>query len=284
MYTRNCEIKPGMDFPAEMHRVVVGVEYNGAVFNGFQKQASTSNTVQAYLESALSKIANEPITGVCAGRTDAGVHAWEQVFHFDTLAQRPDKAWVQGVNCKLPDTIRVRWAKTVESSFHARFSASARTYRYVIYRGDVKPACFSSFVTWISYTLDIERMHEAAQSLVGEHDFSAFRSSQCQANSPVRRVEYVEVKSSGRFIVMEIKANAFLHHMVRNIAGVMLEVGRKAKPVQWSQDILAGRDRTKSAATAHPWGLYFVRAHYDNCYGLPQGHYGPLFLETAPIS
>lgn len=278
MYKRNCEIKAGIEFPSGMQRVALGVEYNGASFNGFQKQASTANTVQALLEAALSKIANEEITLVCAGRTDAGVHASEQVVHFDTLAQRPTKAWVQGVNTGLPADIRVHWAQPMSPDFHSRFSAEARTYRYVIYTGDIKPACLSQYVTWTAYTLDMEKMQQGADILVGEHDFDAFRSSQCQAHSPVRCIHSIQFSRQRNFLVMEIKANAFLHHMVRNISGVLMDVGRGAKPVSWVESILLGRDRSKASATAHPWGLYFVRAHYPEKFNLPVSPYGPLFL------
>ena len=278
MYKRNCEIKPGIDFPQGMQRLALGVEYNGAVFNGFQKQASTTNTIQAKLEYALSQVANEEISCVCAGRTDAGVHASEQVIHFDTLALRPEKAWVHGVNTKLPDEIRVHWAVKVDHSFHARFSAIARTYRYIIHCDEVRPACLAQFVTWTGYELDSQAMQKAAQLLVGEHDFSCFRSSQCQAHSPVRNIEAIQFRTLGRFIVMEIKANAFLHHMVRNIIGSLMEVGRGAKPQDWLGELLAGKDRKLAAATAAPWGLYFVKAHYPTEITLPEQPLGPIFL------
>lgn len=277
-YSRNCEVKPGMVFPEGMQRIALGVEYNGAAYNGFQKQASTPNTVQAYLEAALSKVANEPVTLVCAGRTDAGVHASEQVVHFDTLAKRVSKAWVQGVNTQLPPEIRVHWSAEVDSSFHARFSAIARTYRYVIYVDDVKPACLAQFITWTTHQLSAESMQAASACLLGEQNFNAFRSSQCQANNPNRCIETLQFTRQGPFLVMEIKANAFLHHMVRNIVGSLMEVGRGAKPVEWVAEVLAGQDRKKAAATAPPWGLYFVRAHYPGEFELPQKALGPLFL------
>ncbi len=280
MYTRNCEIKPGVDFPTDMHRVALGVEYNGATYNGFQRQASTASTVQAYLESALSGVAAEPISLVCAGRTDAGVHASEQVVHFDTLAQRPSKAWVKGVNCQLPDDIRVHWAKSVPPSFHARFSATSRTYRYVLLSTDVRPAYLYKNVTWTQYNLDISRMQAAAGYLVGEHHFSAFRSSRCQANNPVRTVQYLTLKQQGPFIVVEINANAFLHHMVRNIVGTLIDVGRGAYNPEWVGEVLALGDRTKASATASPCGLYFVKATYPDEFALPIHKMGPLFLQV----
>ena len=267
--------------PDGMQRVALGVEYNGASFSGFQKQAETPNTVQAYLERALSAVADEAITGVCAGRTDAGVHASEQVLHFDTLAQRPTKAWVQGVNTQLPDDIRVHWAQQVPGKFHARFSACARTYRYVLYCAPIRPALMHKSLTWTSYCLNVDIMQAAVQCLVGEHDFSSFRAAQCQAQSPVRRVEYVRFFTRGPFMVMEIKANAFLHHMVRNIVGVAVDIGRGAKPVTWMPELLGLRDRTVASPTARPWGLYLVKVDYEEgAFELPARPLGPLFLSA----
>lgn len=277
-YSRNCEIKLGVDVPEGMQRVALGVEYNGAVFNGFQKQASTENTIQAYLERALSKIADEPITLVCAGRTDAGVNACEQIVHFDSLSKRPEKAWVQGSNTHLPDDIRIHWAKPMPWDFHARFSALSRTYRYVLVQGDVRSACLHKNVTWTRYTLDLKRMSEAAKYFVGEHDFSSFRSSQCQANSPVRKIEYLKVNRQGVFTVIEVKANAFLHHMVRNIVGVLLDIGRGVQEPSWAQYLIETRDRTQASPTARPWGLYFVRAEYPGVFSIPASPAGPIFL------
>ncbi|WP_086931294.1 tRNA pseudouridine(38-40) synthase TruA [Agarilytica rhodophyticola] len=282
MYSRNCEIKPGIEFPDNMQRVALGVEYNGAPFNGFQKQASTANTIQAALEAALSKVANEPISLVCAGRTDAGVHASEQVVHFDTLAQRPAKAWVQGVNTQLPFDIRVHWSKPVSPDFHARFSATARTYRYVIYAAATAPACFYQSTTWTSYQLDIERMQEAGQYLLGEHDFSSFRAAYCQARVPVRHIYNLRFYRSGAFIIMEVKANAFLHHMVRNIVGTMMDIGRGAREPAWVEELLQLKDRKRASPTAKPWGLYLVKVDYDAQFALPQTPAGPIFVGPAP--
>src|SRR5690606_21902966 len=213
---RNCEIKPGVLFPENMRRVALGVEYNGAGFNGFQRQKTSASTIQAALEQALSRVANEPVTLVCAGRTDAGVHATDQVVHFDTLAQRPLKAWVEGVNTHLPDDIRIRWSREVDPRFHARFSALSRSYRYIILSDSVKTAIMRKQVCWTSYSLDLEAMRNAGKALVGEHDFSSFRAAQCQAASPVRKVTALTIHRQGKLIVLEISANAFLHHMVRN--------------------------------------------------------------------
>lgn len=280
VYRRNCEIKPGIEFPTNMHRVALGVEYNGAPFNGFQKQTSTSNTVQTFLETGLSKVANEAIKLVCAGRTDAGVHASEQIVHFDTLSSRPEKAWVKGVNTQLPDDIRVHWSSPVDPGFHARFSASSRTYRYILYSAPTAPAGFYQAATWTSYTLDIQRMQEAGQYLIGTHDFSSYRASYCQANSPVRSIHDLRFYRSGAFIVMEVKANAFLHHMVRNIVGTMIDIGRGAKPPLWTNELLALRDRKCASATAKPTGLYLVKVEYDEKFGLPETAAGPLFLSS----
>jgi len=278
MYTRNCEIKEGVDFPEGMHRIALGVEYQGAAIQGFQKQTSTPNTVQAYLEKALSEIAQEKITLVCAGRTDAGVHATGQVVHFDTLSERPDKAWVLGANTKLPDTVRIHWANSVASDFHARFSAASRTYRYLFYAGKVRPATLGQGVTVVSQPVDFSLMEVASTVLIGEHDFSSFRSSQCQANNPVRNIEYIRWTRQGSLMVMEIKANAFLHHMVRNIVGTLLEIGRGQRDKAWLERVLAARDRTQAGPTAAPWGLYLVGVDYPEHSELPEQPLGPAFL------
>jgi tRNA pseudouridine38-40 synthase len=278
MYSRNCEIREGICFPDGMHRIALGVEYSGATFQGFQKQASTENTVQAHLERALSDIAQEPITLVCAGRTDAGVHATGQVVHFDTLAERPDKAWVLGANTKMPDEIRIHWAKPVASSFHARFSAASRTYRYLFFNGKVRPATLGKAVSVFSQPLDFDRMAQASTVLLGEHDFSSFRSSQCQARNPVRCIESIRWFQHAQLWVMEIKANAFLHHMVRNIVGSLVEVGKGQKDIAWMERVLAARDRCEAGPTAAPWGLYLVDVGYPNNFELPRHAPGPFFL------
>lgn len=267
-----------------MQRIAVGLEYHGAQLSGFQKQASTDNTVQAHLEAALSRIANEQITLICAGRTDAGVHASEQVVHFDTQAQRPAKAWVQGTNTHLPDTLRVHWASPVPAEFHARFSATARMYRYIIHRSPTRSAVLNKSVTWVAHELDVQRMNDAAQHLLGEHDFSSFRSSQCQANSPVRTVHHLRFSENDQFIVMEIKANAFLHHMVRNIMGCLIDIGRGAKPVAWMSELLTACDRRLASPTARPWGLYLVKVDYPAFFHLPSLPLGPPFLDSRFFS
>lgn len=278
-YRRNCELKEGMQFPPGMRRYAAAVEYNGADFRGFQIQASAPNTVQSALQDALTAIANEPITVICAGRTDAGVHATQQIVHFDTLAERPERAWIAGTNTQLPASVRIRWVKEVEPSFHARFSARARRYRYLLYCDEVKHALLADQITWCKYALDVAAMQAGADHLRGEHDFTSFRATQCQAKSPVRELQKIQVRRHGPLIVVDLQANAFLHHMVRNIVGVLMEVGRGAKPPEWVSQVLQARDRKAAAVTAPPFGLYFVGVDYPDEYGLPQLAPGPLFLE-----
>lgn len=277
-YKRNCEIKPEMRFPEGMHRIAVGIEYNGAEFSGFQKQKSSTNTIQARLEDALSRVANEPVTLVCAGRTDAGVHATGQVIHFDTVAQRPSKAWIEGVNTHLPDEIRVKWSREAGPLFHARFSALSRTYRYLILSDPIKTAILQKQVSWTRYPLDLELMQQAGEQLIGEHDFTSFRAAQCQAASPVRTVMGLRLFRHGSLIVLEITANAFLHHMVRNIVGALIDIGRGARPVSWISELLAVKNRNLAAATGHPFGLYLVAVDYPQGFDLPKQELGPLFL------
>lgn len=281
MYRRNCEIKTGIEFPEGMQRVALGLEYNGSLFHGFQKQQSASKTIQADLEKALSSVANETITTVCAGRTDAGVHATNQVLHFDTLATRPEKAWLHGVNSQLPDGLRVLWARNITANFHARFSATARTYRYLLYASEVRPAILYQQLSWTQWELDAQAMHAAAQLLVGERDFSSFRAAQCQAASPLRTIHKLAVWQQGPLLIFEIKANAFLYHMVRNIVGALVEIGRGARNSQWLQDVLNARDRSAAPAMASAAGLYLVKVDYPEVFSLPQPTSGPLFIEFA---
>lgn len=278
-YKRNGEVLSGMAVPEGMHRVVLGVEYLGAAYHGFQKQASTPNTVQAHLENALSKIASEQVTLVCAGRTDAGVSATGQVVHFDTLADRPIKAWVQGSNAHLPDEIRVTWAQVAGFDFHARFSALSRTYQYRIYCAPVHSAMLGRLVTWTSQPLDVSLMAAGANYLLGEHDFSAFRAAQCQAHSPVREIQRLTLTESGAFIVLEVRANAFLHHMVRNLVGSLLVVGRGGQAPVWMGELLAGKDRRLAAPTAPPWGLSLVAVEYPDRFAIPDMRHRSFFMQ-----
>ena len=278
MYTRNCEVKKDIDVPHGMSRIAMGVEYFGAGYNGFQRQKSAPKTIQSELEQAISSVANENITLVCAGRTDAGVHASGQVIHFDTVSSRPDIGWLRGVNTKLSPDVRVHWVKDVGFEFHARFSANSRTYRYFLGVGETFSSIMASRITWCKFALDVEKMHEAAQSLKGEHDFSSFRASQCQAASPIRHIWDIQVVESGPMLMLEVTANAFLHHMVRNIVGALIEVGRGGKPVGWLKDLLLIKDRTQAAPTAKPDGLYLVNVSYPDEMNLPQEALGPYFF------
>lgn len=258
-----------MIWPDGMQRYAAVIEYHGGSFQGFQKQASTANTVQAWLEDALSAVADHPVTLVCAGRTDAGVHAARQVVHFDTPAQRPVRAWVQGVNTKLPTAIRVLSCCPVSKLFHARFAAQSRAYRYVTLVSAVPSAVLSGLVTWKKESLDVAVMANAARHLLGEHDFSAFRASQCQAKNPIRTLSGIQVYQNGHFVITEVRANAFLHHMVRNIMGALFEIGRGAKTDEWMHAVLESRDRRLNAATAPAAGLYLVDVEYPPEFQLP---------------
>lgn len=277
-YRRNGEVRDLKAWPQGMQRIALVVEYQGAAFQGFQRQASAKRTVQGDLEIALSNIANESITLACAGRTDAGVHATQQVIHFDTLAERPSKAWREGVNTKLPDTIRVMHAERVSPLFHARFSARARTYRYVLHSRDVRSVHLVEQVSWTKHALDMDAMQQAASYLVGEHDFSSFRARLCQAASPVRDIKHIRFVRCGEFMVMEIKATAFLYNMVRNIVGVLIEVGRGAQSPEWVKDVIAAKSRAAAAATAPAQGLYFVGVDYPDFPSLPCAPKGPQFI------
>jgi len=252
-----------------MTRIAIGIEYDGSAYHGWQRQKHSSS-VQERVEQALSFVADETVELVCAGRTDSGVHALEQVVHFDTSAERSERAWLLGSNCRLPRDIRLRWARPVNEDFHARFSAIARSYRYLILNASVPSAIFHDKCCWEHQALDEERMHRAAQALVGEHDFSSFRAAGCQAKSPVREVEYLRVERSGEFVHIDIKANAFLHHMVRNIAGSLMVIGKGEQPEQWLGELLQQRDRRLAAMTAPAGGLYFVQAFYPPDFDLPQ--------------
>ncbi len=277
-YRRNAEAFPDTDWPQGMQRVVLAVEYLGTNYHGFQTQASGVTTIQQHLEQALSSVANEPITLVCAGRTDAGVHATAQIVHFDTMAERPEKAWVRGARAHLPLDISVRWAKAVGPAFHARFSARARSYRYLISDRSSYSALLHQQLTWSRKPLDDEQMRNAAQYLLGRHDFTSFRASQCQAKSPVRTIEHLDIVRRGELIIVEVKANAFLHHMVRNIVGVLMAVGAGEAPPEWMAEILAARDRSQGGVTARPFGLHLVAVDYPSEFGLPETPPGPLFV------
>ncbi len=252
-----------------MIRIAVCVEYDGTAFAGWQTQQSL-RTVQSLLEGALSAVAAEPISVVCAGRTDAGVHAHRQIAHFDTNAVRPMRGWVLGANTGLPSDISLSWARPVPLHFHARYSAEARTYRYLVLNRGTRSALAAGRATLVHKPLDIERMSQAARLLCGHHDFSAFRSSECQSHSPVRTLESLTVTRSGEWVTVEATANAFLHHMVRNLAGLLIAIGRGDEPPSWAREVLLGRDRTRGAATAPPEGLYLWSVRYPEAFGLPK--------------
>jgi tRNA pseudouridine38-40 synthase len=280
-YERNGEILQATPWPEGMYRIALGVEYKGTEFHGFQTQPSGVKTVQQALQKALSKVADEEITLVCAGRTDAGVHATQQVIHFDTSAVRPEKAWVLGTKPHLPDSVIVRWAKNVSPQFHARFSALNRTYRYLLSDASTASALVAHQVTWSSRKLNLDWMREGAKYLIGQQDFTSFRATQCQAKSPVRTIHHLHLVRRGDLIILEVQANAFLHHMVRNIVGVLMTVGTGDKPAEWVSEVLAARDRSKGAVTAKPYGLYLVSVDYPEEFNIPQLSPGPFFIEEG---
>ena len=251
-----------------MPRIALGLEYDGSRFLGWQKQPGGA-TVQDALESGLAEIAAVPIATIAAGRTDRGVHARLQVVHFDTAVQRPLSAWVRGVNALLPPPIAVLWAHEVVDHFHARYSALSRSYRYELLNRAVRPALSASYTGWFHLPLDVPAMREAAAALVGEHDFSAFRSSECQAKSPVRTLHALNIERRGERIDFLIRANAFLHHMVRNLVGTLVYIGKGKHPPRWAKEVLESRERARAAPTFGPEGLYLETIEYEAKWGLP---------------
>jgi tRNA pseudouridine38-40 synthase len=249
-------------------RYALGIEYDGSDFLGWQRLRH-GHTVQAVLEDALGRIANQPVAVVCAGRTDSGVHAACQVVHFDSDADRDARAWTLGANSLLPASVAVRWAQPVDPAFHARYAARARRYRYRILNRPVRAALEARYVTWERRPLDAGRMHAAAQALLGEHDFSAFRTRQCQARHPRRQMQQVSARRDGDEVVVEVQANAFLHHMVRNIVGSLLPIGRGERPIEWLAQLLDGRDRDVAGPTAPSNGLCFIGPRYPTDWNLP---------------
>jgi tRNA pseudouridine38-40 synthase len=256
-----------------LKRIALGVQYDGTPWHGWQTQPA-GGTVQDALEAAMKKFALADIATACAGRTDAGVHALEQVVHFDTPLEREMFSWVRGVNAFLPPSIAVRWAKDVSSSsaetFHARFSATARTYHYVIYNHPVRSPLWSGKAGWVFRPLQVEPMRAAAQYLLGVHDFSSFRAAECQAKSPIKTMHDIHIERSGDLVVFSLKASAFLHHMVRNIVGSLIFVGTGNQPAQWLRELLDARERSRAAPTFMPDGLYLAKIDYDARWGLPQ--------------
>ena len=245
-----------------MARIALIVAYNGRNYHGWQYQGQTTPTIQRELTAALCKVADSDLILHAAGRTDSGVHATKQVVHFDTLVSRPDKAWVFGANTHLPRDISVEWASEVSDHFDARRSAFARRYIYIIHNAKVRSALMQDYLSHEHRLLDADAMHQAAQALVGENDFSSFRAAHCQSVSPMRNLMHINVNRKGDLVIIDVRANAFLHHMVRNIVGTLLKIGRGEKDVNWMNSVLQSKDRKKAGPTAEPQGLYFIKAFY----------------------
>jgi tRNA pseudouridine38-40 synthase len=250
-------------------RIALGLEYDGSRFCGWQSQPSAC-AVQDAVERALSGIAGHSVGVVTAGRTDAGVHAVSQVVHFDTSSERPETAWVRGVNALLPDSVGVLWARPVADEFHARFSAQERRYRYVLLNHPVRPALLAGCVGWYHAPLDVELMQEAGAMLLGVHDFSAFRAAECQAKTPVKDMRSIGIARKQDFILFDFRASAFLHHMVRNLVGSLIYIGKGKHPPDWMRELLDGRNRINAAPTFGPHGLYLTGIGYDAKWGLPE--------------
>lgn len=251
-----------------MTRIALGVEYDGSRFCGWQTQPEGCSAQDA-LERGLAEIAGAPVATICAGRTDAGVHALAQVVHFDAATERPAAAWVRGTNALLPPALAVTWAREVPQDFNARYSARSRSYRYLLLNHPVRPAADQARVGWFHAPLDLEKMQRAARLLLGERDFSAFRSAECQAKTPVRTLAQLDIERRGDYLVFDFRANAFLHHMVRNIVGSLVYVGKGKHPPEWMGEVLASRNRALAAPTFEAAGLYLARVAYDRQWGLP---------------
>ncbi len=255
-------------------RIALGLEYDGRAFRGWQTQPG-GVAVQDHLEAALARVHGTPVRTICAGRTDAGVHATAQVVHFDAESVRPEQAWVRGVNSALPDGVAVLWARKVEADFHARFGALERTYHYLLHNHPVRPALMAGRVGWLHGELDVEAMAAAARYLLGTHDFSAFRAAECQAKTPVRELRAARVRRHGHLLIFEFRANAFLHHQIRNMVGALVWVGLGRRPPDWLAEVLAARDRARAAATFAADGLYLTGVRYAPRHALPEdgGHF-----------
>jgi tRNA pseudouridine38-40 synthase len=249
--------------------VALGISYDGQAYDGWQSQPS-GRTVQDQLEKALGQFADQRISTLCAGRTDAGVHGLMQVVHFDTTAERAPHAWVRGTNSFLPHDIAVQWAQVVPAEFHCRASATSRRYAYLLLESPVRPSVDAQRVGWVFQSLDLELMQQAVPYLLGEHDFTSFRASACQALSPVKNLLRVEISRRGAYWRFEFEANAFLHHMIRNIMGCLITIGQGKQPPQWMETVIAARSRDAAAPTFAPDGLYFLGPRYDARWGLPE--------------
>jgi len=258
-------------------RIALMVEYDGSQYHGWQAQTGL-RTVQQAVELALGNVADQEVSVVCAGRTDTGVHATNQIIHFDCDKERTIRAWIHGANSFLAKDVCVKWGREMPDDFHARYSATSRRYRYIIYNAPVRPALGRSHVTWQYRQLDHRLMHEACQHLLGEQDFTSFRSVECQSKTPMRNIHHLQVTRKGDIIIIDVTANAFLHHMVRNIAGVLIAVGSGRRPVAWVKEVLLAKDRKLGAETAPPYGLYLVEVAYPPEFGVIKGSSGPMFL------
>ncbi|MEK6787815.1 MAG: tRNA pseudouridine(38-40) synthase TruA [Pseudomonadota bacterium] len=265
----------GETISAPATRWALGVEFDGRAFRGWQTQQAGVASVQEALETAISRVANHKVIVHGAGRTDAGVHGSGMVAHFDSAAARSDYNWLMGINTLLPESIAVRWIKPVSPDFHARFKAMARRYHYFVYNHPRRSALLAGRATWHHAALDVQRMQLAADALVGRHDFSAYRAVACQSKRPVRDVHFLRLSRRGDLIRLDIQADGFLHHMVRNIMGVLLAVGDGRADVAWARQVLESCDRTQAGVTAPPDGLYFVEAHYPPEFPLPKDSIGP---------
>jgi tRNA pseudouridine38-40 synthase len=272
---RRSSVPPDAVQPGGTRRVAAIVEYDGTGYAGWQSQVHSAS-IQDAVQDALSFVAGHPVIAICAGRTDRGVHAVGQVIHFDTSAVRTGRAWVLGANTKLSAAIALQWAGPVDAGFHARHRASLRIYRYIILNRSERSALHHSRVAWVHRSLDAARMHEAAQALIGEHDFSAFRSIECQSKTPVRRMDSIDIQRSGDYVCLDFTANAYLHHMVRNIVGTLLATQGDNDPRARMASILAGRDRRLAGFTAPPCGLYLWRVIYPPTFGIPSASAGLL--------
>jgi len=261
-------------------RIALGIEYDGSCFLGWQTQPG-GGTVQDALERALSGIADERVNVTCAGRTDRGVHARAQVVHFDTTVQRPDSAWVRGANALLPASVAVLWSRPVAADFHARYCALSRTYRYVLVNRPVRPALAARYAGWHHAPLELAPMREAASHLLGEHDFSAFRAAECQAKSPRRTLDRIDIERKGECVEFLMRANAWLQHMARNIVGTLVYVGKGKHPPQWAKAVLESRDRSRAAPTFGPEGLYLEAVQYEPRWGIPAAADQPAAVAQA---
>lgn len=260
-----------------MIKIALGIEYDGSFWHGWQTQPE-GQTVQDQLEQAITRFLDQPTSTVCAGRTDSGVHALGQIVHLNTDKEREIHAWIRGINTYLPESIVVRWAQPVAQEFHARFSASQRHYEYWIYWNPIRSALLARRTAWVYVPLDIDLMRKGAQIFLGTHDFSAFRSSECQARSPVRTLTQLQIDAGSSFIRLRFSADAFLHHMVRNIVGSLVYLGMKRQSISWLNEVLTSKDRTQAAPTFPPSGLYLTRVEYPSCFALPDQTSSPFYF------